>query len=46
MDAWEQGRDLDHVLGLDSAIAGTWSVEQPAYLTPDEVAETFGDALN
>lgn len=46
VDAWEQGRDLDHVLGLDSVIAGTWSIEQPAYLTPDEVAELFGDALN
>lgn len=46
VDAWEQGRDLDHVLGLDSAIAGTWTVEQPSYLTPDEVAETFGEALN
>jgi DNA-binding transcriptional MerR regulator len=46
VDAWEQGRDLDHVLGLDSVIAGTWSVEQPSYLTPDEVAELFGDALN
>lgn len=46
VDAWEQGRDLDHVLGLDSAIAGTWSVEQPTYLAPDEVAEIFGDALN
>lgn len=46
VDAWEQGRDLDHVLGLDSVIAGTWSVEQPTYLTPDEVAEVFGEALN
>ncbi|HEX6592796.1 MAG TPA: MerR family transcriptional regulator [Moraxellaceae bacterium] len=46
VDAWEQGRDLDHVLGLDSVIAGTWSVEQPTYISPDEVAELFGDALN
>lgn len=46
VDAWEQGRDLDHVLGLDSAIAGTWTVEQPSYLSPDEVAEAFGDSLN
>lgn len=46
VDAWEQGRDLDHVLGLDSAIAGTWSVEQPVYLSPDEISDLFGDAIN
>jgi len=46
VDAWERGQDLDHVLGLDSAIAGTWTIETPSYMTPDEVAEIFGDALN
>lgn len=46
VDAWEQGQDLDHVLGLDSAIAGTWSIETPVYITPDEIAEVFGDGIN
>lgn len=46
VDAWEQGQDLDHVLGLDSAIAGTWSIETPIYITPDEIAEIFGDGIN
>jgi len=46
VDAWERGQDLDHVLGLDSVIAGTWSIETPIYISPDEVAEIFGDAIN
>lgn len=46
VDAWEQGQDLDHVLGLDSAIAGTWSIETPIYISPDEIAEIFGDGIN
>ncbi|MDP2228953.1 MAG: MerR family transcriptional regulator [Moraxellaceae bacterium] len=46
VDAWEKGQDLDHVLGLDSAIAGTWSIETPVYVTPEEIAELFGDAIN
>lgn len=46
VDAWEQGQDLDHVLGLDSVIAGTWSIETPGYVSPDEIAEVFGDEIN
>ena len=46
VDAWEQGQDLDHVLGLDSAIAGTWSIETPIYISPDEIADIFGDGIN
>jgi DNA-binding transcriptional MerR regulator len=46
VDAWEQGQDLDHVLGLDSVIAGTWSIEAPGYVSPDEIAEVFGDEIN
>lgn len=27
--AWEQGKDLGDILGLESAIAGTWTTERP-----------------
>lgn len=42
LSAWESGQDLDHVLGLDSVLAGTWTEEIPTYMDPDEVAELFG----
>lgn len=42
ISAWESGQDLDHVLGLDSALAGTWTEEIPVYMEPDEVADLFG----
>src|SRR6059058_16719 len=29
LSAWEQGKDLGSVLGLESAIAGTWAAEKP-----------------
>lgn len=41
LEAWESGQDLDHVLGLDSVLAGTWTEEIPVYMEPDEVAELF-----
>lgn len=42
ISAWESGQDLDHVLGLDSVLAGTWTEEIPLYMDPDEAAELFG----
>ncbi len=41
LEAWESGQDLDHVLGLDSVLAGTWTEEIPVYMDPDELAELF-----
>jgi DNA-binding transcriptional MerR regulator len=29
LNAWEQGKDLADVLGLESAIVGTWATEKP-----------------
>lgn len=46
LDAWEQGRDLDHVLGLESAILGEGWVEAPGYTTPEEMAEMFAGDLS
>ena len=33
LSAWEQGKDLGSVLGLESAIAGTWAAEKPQTMT-------------
>lgn len=46
LEAWESGQDLDHVLGLDSVLAGTWTEEIPVYMEPDELAEMFSSDLN
>lgn len=45
LDAWEQGRDLDHVLGLETAILGAGWVESPGHTTPEEMAEMFPGEL-
>ncbi|HEX2212117.1 MAG TPA: MerR family transcriptional regulator, partial [Mycobacterium sp.] len=29
LSAWEQGKDLGDILGLESAIAGSWATEKP-----------------
>ena len=29
LSAWEQGKDLGDMLGLESAIAGSWATEKP-----------------
>lgn len=45
LEAWEQGRDLAHVLGLDAAIAGAWGQPEPTRLGFDELIALFGEAL-
>jgi DNA-binding transcriptional MerR regulator len=40
--AWESGRDVGELLGLESAIAAPWSEETPVRLTPAELADSFG----
>ena len=46
LETWEQGRDLDHVLGLDQAIIGEWNLETPGSIGFDELQAIFGDELN
>lgn len=46
LEAWESGQDLDHVLGLDSVLAGTWTEEIPVYMDPDELAELFRNDID
>ncbi|ALN21571.1 MerR family transcriptional regulator [Ectopseudomonas mendocina] len=45
-DAWAQGRDLAHVLGLDQAIRGPGEPEQPGRLEFAELQAIFGDGLD
>lgn len=45
-DAWAQGRDLAHVLGLEQAIQGPDQPEQAARLEFAELQALFGDKLD
>lgn len=44
-DAWESGRSLDDVLGLEAQITGAWQEEEPVRLEPERYAELFGDQV-
>ena len=46
LEAWEQGRDLAHVLGLDEAIHGPGQPEVAARLEFGELQNLFGEALD
>ncbi|HTK67479.1 MAG TPA: MerR family transcriptional regulator [Pseudonocardia sp.] len=39
--AWEQGRDLSDVLGLEQVVSGFFSEEIPGFLTAAEIHELF-----
>jgi DNA-binding transcriptional MerR regulator len=41
VEAWEAGRGLDTVLGLEEQIAATWGDEEPLPLEPEEFAARF-----
>lgn len=45
-EAWAQGRDLAHVLGLEQAIQGPGQPEQAATLPFSELQALFGDKLD
>lgn len=45
-EAWAQGRDLAHVLGLEQAIQGPGQPEQAATLPFSELQGLFGDTLD
>jgi DNA-binding transcriptional MerR regulator len=40
-DAWEDGRGLDDVLGLETQVAGVLTAEEPARFSPAEFAALF-----
>lgn len=41
--AWESGRDIGEVLGLEAVLTSPWSDEIPGYVTAAELVEAFGD---
>jgi DNA-binding transcriptional MerR regulator len=41
--AWEHGRDVRELLGLEEAITGPWSDEIPTYVTAGDLEEMFGE---
>jgi DNA-binding transcriptional MerR regulator len=43
LSAWEQGKNLGDVLGLETAIAGTWTTEQPETMPLAEAQRRIDD---
>lgn len=43
LSAWEQGKDLGDMLGLETAIAGTWAAEKPQRMTLAEARRLIAD---
>lgn len=44
LSAWEEGKNLGDVLGLETAIVGTWTTEKPETVSLDEAQRLVGDA--
>lgn len=42
VSAWEQGRDLSEVLGLEQVVTSFWSDEIPAYISAADLAAALG----
>lgn len=43
LSAWEQGKDIGDMLGLESAIAGSWATERPERMSVDEAKRLIDD---
>lgn len=43
LSAWEQGKDIGDVLGLESVIVGTWAAEKPERMTRAEATRLIAD---
>ncbi|MEV3901558.1 MerR family transcriptional regulator [Mycobacterium sp. NPDC050551] len=43
LSAWEQGKSIGDVLGLETALAGTWAAEKPETTTRARAEELVGD---
>ena len=43
LSAWQEGKDLGDVLGLETALVGTWSAEKPQTLARAEFEQLIGD---
>ena len=44
VQAWEQGQSLADLLGFEQALTSPWTVEEPEYLTVEELLEMFPQA--
>ncbi|WP_205873771.1 MerR family transcriptional regulator [Mycobacterium camsae] len=44
LSAWEEGKNLGDVLGLETAIVGTWTTEKPTTITLTQARQLVGDA--
>jgi hypothetical protein len=44
LSAWEEGKNLGDVLGLESAIVGTWTTEKAATMPLAEAQRLINDA--
>ena len=45
LNAWEQGRDLNEILGLEVVVTSPWSNEAPSYVSYEELLEAFGEQI-
>lgn len=45
LSAWEQGRDVREILGLEKVLTDPWSDEIPGHVTLDELVATFAPDL-
>ncbi len=45
LSAWEEGKDLGDVLGLETAIVGSWTTEKPATMSLSDVQRLIDDRL-
>src|SRR6201995_893364 len=43
LNAWEQGKDVADMLGLESAIAGTWATEKPERMSVADAKRLVDD---
>ncbi|MGH3950152.1 MAG: MerR family transcriptional regulator [Pseudonocardiaceae bacterium] len=43
LSAWEQGKNLGDVLGLETALVGTWVAEKPETMSRDQAERLIGD---
>lgn len=43
LSTWEQGKDLGDMLGLESAIAGSWATEKPQRMTLEGARQLIDD---
>ena len=45
LSAWERGRELDEILGLELALSSPWNNEAPDYISHHEVLADFGEQM-